>query len=170
MSKEIDKCPEEFERLMHEIEAFFEMTSGDRTKVEKVVYKVTDPEERPYTYKQLCELIGVQDLKIAGQPLESENYMDEDGNPEGGWAEAPGLQIRWQRGALDFESEAEPWNGCFLVTVLEAAKRQLEFYQGTKFKCADNENAMAMVEMAIRILNKRQLDRFERGVRGGHEE
>lgn len=168
--KEIKKGAEEYNRLMHEIEAFFEMDVEERSRVEKVVYKATDSEERPYTYKHLCELIMAQDLRIAGQPLKSGNYTDGEGNPDGGYSEAPGLQIRWQRGALDFEDEEEPWNGCFLVTVLEAAKRQLEFYQSTKFKCADNENAMAMVEMAIRILNKRQLDRFERGVRGGHEE
>lgn len=167
--KLIKKGVEEYERLMHEIEAFFEMTPKERLKVEKAVYRVTDAEERPYTYGQFCELVGVQDLKISGQPLESMSYTDEDGNPDGGWTEAPGLHIRWQRGPLNFDGETA-WNGCFLVSVLEAAKRQLEFYQTTKFNCADNENAMAMVEMAIRILNKRQLDRFERGVRGGHEE
>lgn len=169
MSKEIKKGIEEYIRLMREIESFFDMDCEEREKIEKVVMGMTE-DDRPYTYDQLCTRIGVDNLRISGQPIESESHTDENGNPDGGWTEAPGLQIRWQRGALDFESGGEPWNGCFLVTLLEAAKRQLEYYQGGKFKCEDNNNAMAFVELAIRVLNKRQLERFSKGIRGGHEE
>lgn len=168
--KIIGKGDEVADILMSEVEALFEMNKEQRDCIELAIERATDIEEPDWTYETLYEVAAMMKFKIAGQPIESENYTDEDGNPDGGFVEGPGLQIRWQRGPLEADAEGMPWNGCFLVTALEAAKRQLEYYQGTKFKCGDNEEALLHVENAIRVLNRRQVNRFCRGVRGGHEE
>ena len=55
------------------------------------------------------------------------------------------------------------------MTVLEAVLHRLEYYQDGKFACQDNNEAMAHIQNAINTLNKRQVERFCRGVRGGHE-
>lgn len=168
MSDIIGKGPDWEESLMFEVESLFEMDSIAREKVENAIAECCDPDLPSKTYADLYVMAGLEMCRVSGQPVESENYTDEDGNPDGGWVDAPGLQIRWQRGPVDFD-DATPWNGCFLVTVLEAARRQLEFYQGGKFKCHDNEEALLHVESAIRTLNRRQVDRFKNGIRGKHK-
>lgn len=167
MSRIVGKGNEARERLMSEVEALFIMNSEKRKEVESAAVVVTQDGHADNTYERFVRLAGLTAKDIAGQPLESANYTDGDGNPDGGYVEGPGLAIRWQRGPID--PDEEPWNGCFLVTVLEAAKRQLEFYQSGKFKCERNENALDHVNMAIEILNNRQFERFVQGVRGVNE-
>ena len=154
--------------LIAEVEAMFNMTVLQRSKVEYQAMIATSPGEPDWDYQKFYDA-ALRDLEITGQPLESEHYLDSDENPDGGYIEGTGLAIRWQRGALDFDGDGVPWNGCFLVTLLEAAKEQLKFYQSTKFKSDDNAEAMAKVQEAIDILNRRQVARFTRGVRGKHE-
>lgn len=168
MKKMIGKGETAFEDVMYEIESLFQMDITQRDNVEKAVAIMTNPETQEFTYKELYEK-ALSDLQIFGQPITLSDYTDNEGNPDGGWTEAPGLHLRWQRGALDMD-ETIPWNGCFLVTLLQAASLRLEYYQGTKFECEDNAKALAHVEDAINILNDRQLRRFCEGVRGTHEE
>ena len=169
MSDVIGKGEDAQFALMAEVEAMFDMTVVQRSKVEYQSMIATSPGEEDWTYQKFYDEV-LSDLVISGQPLESEHYLDADENPDGGFTEGTGLSIRWQRGALDFDGDGVPWNGCFLVTLLEAATEQLEFYQSTKFKGTDNAEAMAKVQEVIDILNRRQVSRFTRGVRGKHEE
>jgi hypothetical protein len=166
--KLIGKGEEAFNGVMEEIEAMFEMDVVQRDCVEQAVFKMTEPDTREYTYQELYDT-ALSDLRIFGQPMTLVDYTDGEGNPEGGWMEACGLQIRWQRGALDFEDDV-PWNGLFLVTLLEAAQRRLEYYQSTKFECEDNAEALQHITDAINVLNSRQIRRFCEGSRGKHEE
>jgi hypothetical protein len=168
MSRKIGKGDEAAERLIMEVEALFEMDVVVRDCVEQAVVHATNPETREMTYEQFYEAASLSECRIGGQPVVTTDYTDGEGNPDGGWSEATGLSVRWQRGPLDMDDDV-PWNGCFLVTVLEVARQRLEYYQQTKFKCADNSEALGHVEKAIEALNRRQVRRFCGGVRGTHE-
>jgi hypothetical protein len=169
MSKVVMKTPDAPLALMTEVEALFEMTPIQREKVEDAIDAATAPETPPVTYEEFYDKAGLAECKVSGQPLEAENYTDADGNPDGGWVEAPGLQIRWQQGPLNGPYEDNPWNGAFPVTVLEAVLHRLEYYQDGKFACQDNNEAIHHIKRTIDTLNKRQIERFCRGVRGSHE-
>lgn len=165
----IEKGSDAADALMMEVEALFDMDLVQRDCIEQAIVAVTKPETKPYSYEQFYDMAALSKCRIAGQPIESTNFTDGEGNPDGGHTEAAGLSIRWQRGTLDTDDEV-PWNGCFLVTLLESARLRLEYYQDTKFKCADNEEALYHIEESIKILNRRQVQRFCKGVRGSHEE
>ena len=169
MSELIGKGEEAAQMLIDEVDRLFGMNLGQRKRMIAAVKEATLSSE-DWTYERFYDEAGLQDCEIAGQPISGENWTDEDGNPDGGWLEAPGVSIRWQRGPIDPESEdGEPWNGAFLVTVLECALKQLEFYQSGKYKCATNFSALSYVQDAINILNTRQRERFKKGVRGQHK-
>lgn len=167
--KTVEKGIESANRLRLMTEALFDLDEEQREVMEIVLREVTSPEQRDFTYAEYAAMVGLRPEGTRSQPMESENWTDEHDNPDGGWIEAPGLSIRWQRGIPDVHDD-EPWNGCFLVTVLQAAKRQLEYYQSGKFKCEENKLALGKVNETISILNERQFDRFVGGVRGTHQE
>lgn len=108
-----------------------------------------------------------------------ENYTDDDGNPAGGRVYGTGFHIEWQNGPLRTPipgpgahgSDGPRWvtkapNGAFVEDVLRACQRRLEFYQGTKFKCRQNELAITHIEEALHWLGDRTRERTERGVEG----
>jgi len=170
MSRKIEKGPEAAERLMKEVEALFDMTVEQRECVRRAVDACTDPALPERTYQDLYDIGFMMNCKVSGQPIEAEHHTDGDGNPDGGWAEGCGFQVRWQRGTLDRDSEGHPWNGAFPVTVLEAVMQRLTYYQGGKFSCRENEEAVLHIGNAIAALNRRQVARFVRGVRDSHED
>jgi hypothetical protein len=105
----------------------------------------------------------VQDLKI-------NNVATDDGKPNGGRYEAPGLVIDWQRGPLvGPNGEAREPNGLFLETAVRACIARLEYYQTTEFKGRENAIALTHLETALLWLGKRAADREDRGVLGTHE-
>ena len=158
------------ELLMQEVEALFVLTPEQRDRVEYISIEATSDKTDAWTYLRFYDECLV-DAEVSGQPLSANNYLDQNGNPDGGHIDGPGLQIRWQRGPVETDPESGEvmGNGCFLVTLLNAAKYQLEFYQGTKFACPANQRALEHVETAMDILNQRQVDRFVRGARGKHK-
>jgi hypothetical protein len=164
----IGKGEDVAEALMMEVEALFRMDVVQRDCIQKAIGIVTDSENKDYSYEDFYNMAGLDEYEISGQPIEATNFTDGEENPDGGHTEGCGLSIRWQRGALDFDDDV-PWNGCFMVTLLESAQRRLEYYQETKFKCDDNEEALGHIKSAIKVLNRRQVERFCRGVRGGHK-
>ena len=151
--------------ILHEIDDLFSLTVEQRTHVISVVDSLTES-GKDFDYEEIYQKCNLSDAQVTGQPLETTNYTDGDDNPDGGHTEAPGLAIRWQRGPINPSSDALAWNGCFLVTVLEAAKQQLKFYQSTKFKSEANDEMLVKLQELIDLQNKRQVDRFRRGVRG----
>lgn len=167
----IGKGKDAVDSLVLEVENLFDMTDKQREVVFRAIDLSTNPDEKDWTYETFYIMAELQYCQISGQPITSENSMDGEGNPDGGWIEAPGVQIRWQRGPIDPDDEnGEPWNGAFLVTVLECARRQLGYYQSGKYACDSNAKALRQLDDVIFTLNGRQLERFIRGVRGQHEE
>jgi len=101
----------------------------------------------------------------------SQNDLDENGNPTGGFARGTGMSIDWQNGPLGRDGDRKDPNGAFVETVIDAARNRIEFYQqasGGRFKCRENAIAITKLEEALLWLNKRTQDREKRQVEGTH--
>jgi hypothetical protein len=104
------------------------------------------------------------------QQIESHQFSDTNGNPEGGQTFAPGLSIAWQRGPLGRGEDRQAPNGCFVETVIEAAIDRLEFYQRSKFACEENALALEHLRRAAIALHERTRKRESRNVEGTHQQ
>ena len=102
------------------------------------------------------------------QPYNIENDVDEYGNPAGGYAGGVGFSIEWQRGPLAVDGRRLEPNGAFVETVIDSAKQRIEFYQDSKFACAENEKALMYLDLALNELDARTRRRTEAGVEGTH--
>lgn len=103
------------------------------------------------------------------QPFTSNHFNDSEGRPAGGTTYGSGLCIGWQHGPLGRgEDRLEP-NGAFVETVIAAAKDRLEYYQRSRFACAENAEAIVALEAALAACEKRTAKRESRGVEGTHE-
>lgn len=100
----------------------------------------------------------------------SEHWNDEKGMPSGGVTDGTGLTISWQHGPLGQGPARREPNGCFVETVIAAAKDRLEYYQGTQFACGHNDAAIKALDIALHELNERTADRDRRQVEGTHKE
>lgn len=94
---------------------------------------------------------------------------DENGNPAGGEVRGVGLSIDWQNGPLGRGAERIEPNGAFVETVIQAAADRLDFYQRSRFNCAENAAALAHLEAALASLKARTAAREARDVEGTHE-
>jgi len=103
------------------------------------------------------------------QPITEQHFKDENGKPDGGETSATGLSIQWQKGPLGRGAERKEPNGCFVETVIAAAKGRLEFYQSTEFHCGDNQNAIDHLNSALQALQHRTAEREARAVEGTHQ-
>lgn len=97
------------------------------------------------------------------------NENDTDGNPTGGLVVGVGLNISWQNGPLGRGPQRKEPNGAFVETVISAAKSRLEFYQGSKFNCEANQQAILALQNALNCLEARTKDREDREVEGEHK-
>lgn len=104
------------------------------------------------------------------QQFTSQHFVDENKNPAGGLSEAVGIKVQWQNGPLKKNGVQTEPNGAFVETVLNIAKDRILFYQGSRFACADNAEALEHITKAIEALNRRTADRTKRGVEGTHEQ
>lgn len=96
------------------------------------------------------------------QPIHS-NWTDDEGNHDGGQSVGIGFTIAWQRGALNEDGR----NGAFLIEVMEACLNQIKYFQyGKKFRCDENDVAIAHMEKAIAALESRRNRREEAGTLG----
>ena len=96
------------------------------------------------------------------------NFVDDDGNPAGGFVNGVGLTISWQNGPLGRGDDRKPPNGAFVETVIAAVIQRIEFYNEGQFRCRENSLAITHLEEAFHWLNARTLRREERGVEGTH--
>ena len=105
------------------------------------------------------------------QQLSEIHDLDAEGRPAGGVTIATGLNITWQQGPLVHPQTGERMepNGCFVETVLAAAKGRLEFYNEGQFRCRENSLAITKIEEALHWLQSRTADREARGVEGTHQ-
>ena len=101
---------------------------------------------------------------------QSNNQVDDNGNPSGGNVSGTGLIIEWQNGPLGRGAERKEPNGAFVETVIDAARQRIQFYQDSKFNCRENAIAITKLEEALLWLNKRTSDREKRQVEGTHKE
>lgn len=112
-----------------------------------------------------------QTLNPMNEPeISCDNFTSSDGNPEGGRVTGCGIAIDWQNGPLAGPGGNEiPRNGAFVEEVLEAAKQRLEYYQTTKFKCLENEEAIEFICQALGSIHKRLTRRKSDGIAGTHQ-
>jgi hypothetical protein len=103
-------------------------------------------------------------------PFESSHFTDEsNAAPEGGQSFGPGFAIAWQRGPLGRGAGRKPQNGAFVEDVIAAAADRIEYYQGGRFACDDNAEALEHLRLALAALNRRTASRESRQVEGTHE-
>lgn len=102
------------------------------------------------------------------QEIEQHHHTDSAGNPAGGWTAGAGIDIKWQDGPLGGEGKPTGPTGAFVEGVITAAIGRLEFYQASKFPCAENLQALTHLRCAMDAMNRRTDDRVERGVEGTH--
>lgn len=117
------------------------------------------------------------------QVYEHQNYISEEGNPVGGYfgvipnRQGPGkghlplLYGRWQNGPLvnDASGEQMEPNGIFVETLLKISAERLRFYQGTKFACSENAQALSYINTALEALRARTSRRVRRGIEGTNQ-
>ncbi len=101
-------------------------------------------------------------------PFFSHQFLDHDGNPEGGQTFGTGFSISWQRGPLGTGVDRVEPNGAFVETLIEAVIDRIEFYQRSKFASDYNALALAHLYQALESLNARTKSRESRGVEGTH--
>ena len=97
--------------------------------------------------------------------------MDKDGNPAGGHAHGVGFTILWQNGPLGRirTGERKQPNGAFVEDIIRAAADRIGFYQGGKFACDENAEALTNLRQALDALNRRTQRRIEAGTEGVNE-
>lgn len=108
---------------------------------------------------------------MARQGFFAENHTDDKGFPAGGYVEATGIDIRWQKGPLGRGEDRISANGAFVEDVIAAAVQRIEHYQEAadgRFRCRENAIALTHLETALLWLDKRTRDREARGVEGTH--
>lgn len=103
------------------------------------------------------------------QGMKARNEADKNGNPTGGTVNALGLEIRWQDGPCVVLDGVRTPNGCFVETVIAAAKQRLEFFQASRLNCPQNKDAIYHLEQALLALHSRAEDRAVRLVEGTYE-
>jgi hypothetical protein len=103
------------------------------------------------------------------QEIIEQNIDDPNGNPHGGSVTGVGIDIRWQAGPLGRgENRIEP-NGAFVEGVIQAAIGRMEYYQSSRFACAENAEALVHLKAALAALESRTKSREVREVEGTHE-
>lgn len=96
------------------------------------------------------------------------NDVDEQGVPNGGYASGMGMGLVWQKGPLGRGNDRKQPNGAFVETVIDAVIQRIEFYQGSKFNCAENEAALGYLRRAAEALASRTAKREAQAVEGTH--
>ena len=96
------------------------------------------------------------------------NFRDADENPAGGITSGCGFTIAWQNGPLGRGEGRDEPNGAFVEDVIAAAVDRLRFYQLSKFKCRENEDAIDYLCRALERLDTRTANRESRGGEGTH--
>ena len=101
--------------------------------------------------------------------MHSEHWLDTDGHPAGGCTYGSGFAISWQNGPLGSgDSKVSP-NGAFIEDIIESVIDRIKFYQGSKFACEENTQAIATLKAAVLFLEQREKDRALRGVQGTNQ-
>lgn len=101
-------------------------------------------------------------------PINENHFLDDFGNPAGGYTYGVGIDINWQKGPLAVDGVRKEPNGAFVESVIQAAIGRIEFYQSSKFHGIHNAVALGHLKAALEVLQERTRDREQRGVEGTH--
>lgn len=96
------------------------------------------------------------------------NYLDDLGNPAGGYAHGVGFCVSWQDGprTKQVDGTLAPANGAFIEDLLVAVTQRLAFFQSSQYVHEANAKAMQLVNQAMATLAERANERASRGVLG----
>lgn len=103
-------------------------------------------------------------------PITQTHFNDENGNPAGGTTFGNGFAIGWQNGPLGRGEARLAPNGAFVEDIIEAAADRIRYYQGSRFACERNANALKHLELALEEINARTAEREARSVEGTHNQ
>ena len=109
---------------------------------------------------------GTQHVHSSARAIQHTFTVDAEGNPFGGISQGHGFSVKWQRGPVTPERGR---NGAFIEELLTACIERLRDYQGGRFACIENEDAIRLLEAGRAALFARTADRAQRGVEGTHE-
>lgn len=100
--------------------------------------------------------------------IRARNYLDDSGNPAGGYCSGPGLCIHWQDGprGRDNQGVPAPSNGAFVEDAIVAAIQRLQFFQASPYSHHANRLAIQHLHAALSVLGNRSAERASRGVLG----
>ena len=108
-----------------------------------------------------------------GTPYFFDHFVDEDGNPAGGYFEGTGIQFKWQDGPV--MGTGKPPNGAFVEDGILAVAQRIAWYQGEpgsggngRFACEENAIALEHLRLAHEALLVRTRRRMEQNVEGRH--
>lgn len=102
------------------------------------------------------------------QQFMEQHWKNTEGHPAGGVSTGTGFTISWQNGPLGRGVDRIEPNGAFVEGVIGAVIGRLEFYQGSQFKCEENEKALNALRAARDVLNNRTARREDQGTEGTH--
>lgn len=103
------------------------------------------------------------------QEVTATNITNDEGVPTGGTVRGVGILIDWQNGVLGRDGDRVAPNGAFVEGVIEAAAQRLEFFQASRFKCTENEEAIVCLRRALDVLDSRTARRESAGTEGTHQ-
>ena len=105
---------------------------------------------------------------MASQGFRSEHWNDANDNPAGGATFGTGFAISWQNGPLGRDEDRKAPNGAFVEDIIAAARDRIEYYEGSRFACKENKEAIHHLTVALEWLNARTANREARAVEGTH--
>ena len=98
-----------------------------------------------------------------------EHWRNKNGVVTGGVSSGRGVAISWQNGALGQGADRTEPNGAFVETVLSICAGRLAAYQGSSFRCKENEVALEAIYKALDALDSRTYRREKQDVEGTHK-
>ena len=98
--------------------------------------------------------------------IESEHFIDDDGNLTGGKTSGIGFEINWQNGLIP---KGEKPNGAFVEHLILACLDRMTFYQNSKFACEQNAKTIECLQEALNSQITRTCERIDRNVEGTNE-
>jgi hypothetical protein len=108
---------------------------------------------------------------VRPKPKMVSHHRTDNGAPAGGQTWGQGFAIAWQDGPLGapHDPERKRPNGAFVEDIIEAVIDRINQYQNSKFRCDENEEALAYLYKARLALDARTQKRISENKEGTHE-
>lgn len=93
-------------------------------------------------------------------------YFDKEKTiPTGGTSWGDGFCIAWQDGNI----RDNGINGAQMRDIIEAVKARFEFFQNSKFACAENLEVIDLLNRAVAVIDSRTARRKVAGIEGTYK-